>query len=176
MQIATLFAQLFMQYLKILNYYRFCQKTYFLCCTNVPQRMRIGYKCTYLKILKPNNAETTKTISRTIIMIHEALPAILIRADKSSFFQTILKSVELFIVLCEFPFCQTLDGRNLWWPYKSMFLSRSVKICTCLPLLHANIWLKSRCVEGLLLKCRAFLTNLHVHCIKTFFCKVLYIF
>ena len=50
MQIATLFAQ-FMQYLKILNYYRFRQKTYFLCCTNVPQRMRIGYKCTYLKIL-----------------------------------------------------------------------------------------------------------------------------
>ena len=37
------------------------------------------------------NAETTKTISRTIIiMIHEALPAILISADKnSSFFQTI---------------------------------------------------------------------------------------
>ena len=48
MQIATLFAQ-FMQYLKILNYYRFRQKTYFLCCTNVPQRMRIGYKYTYLK-------------------------------------------------------------------------------------------------------------------------------
>ena len=85
--------------------------------------------------------------------------------------------MELFIVLSEFPFCQTLDGRNLWWPYKSMFLSRrSVNICTCLHLLHANIWLKSRCVEGLLLKWRAFLTNLHVHCIKTCFCKVLYIF
>ena len=50
-------------------------------------------------------------------MINEALTAIPIIADKNktvAFFQTIYKkSVELFIVICKFPFCQTLDGRNL---------------------------------------------------------------
>ena len=49
-------------------------------------------------------------------MINEALPVIPIIADKNktvAYFKPFKKSVELFIVLCEFPFCQTLDGRNL---------------------------------------------------------------
>ena len=46
-------------------------------------------------------------------------------------------------------------------PYKNpCFPSRSVKNCTCLHLLHANVSLKTRGVEGLLPKLRAFLTNL----------------
>ena len=57
-------------------------------------------------------------------MINEALPAVPIIIVYKH--KTILKlfkknSVELFIVLCEFPFCQTLDGRNCPAMQKSMF-------------------------------------------------------
>ena len=48
---------------------------------------------------------------------------------------------------------------------------RSVKNCTCLHLLHANVRLKTRGVEGLLPKLRAFLTNLHVHYINNLSAK-----
>ena len=51
------------------------------------------------------------------------------------------------------------------------FPSRSVKNCTCLHFLHANVRLKTRGVEGLLPNLRVFLTNLHVHYINNLSAK-----
>ena len=65
-------------------------------------------------------------------MINEALPVIPIIADKNktvAFFKPFNKSEELFIVLCEFPFCQTLDGRNLWPAIHNSIFFQAEEVC-----------------------------------------------
>ena len=122
-----------------------------------------------------NNAETTKNDRTIIIMINEALPAIpiIVYKQNSSFFQTILK--ECGIVHCAFwvSFLSNIGRKELMTCHTKIhvFPSRRSENCTCLHLLHANVMLKTRGVEGLLPKLRAFLTNLHVHYINNLSAK-----
>ena len=84
-------------------------------------------------------------------MIHEALPAILIRADKNS---SCLKPFQRVCncSLCFVGFLSALSniGRKELMMTIQIHVSKQKK-CKNLHLfhlLHANIWLKSRCVEG----------------------------
>ena len=99
-------------------------------------------------------------------MINEALLAIsIIYKQNSSFFQTILK--ECGIVHCAFwvSFLSNIGRKALMTCHRKIHVfpsRRSVKNCTCLNLLHANVRLKTRGVEGLLPKLRAFLIYMYI--------------
>ena len=108
-------------------------------------------------------------------MINEALPAVpIIIVYKHKTIFKLFKKIVWNCSLCFVSFLSVkpwteetaLPCKNPCFPSK-----RSMKICTCLHLLHANIWLKARCVEGLLPKLRAFLTHLHVHYINNLSAK-----
>ena len=123
-----------------------------------------------------NNAETIKNDRTIIIMINEALPAIPIivyTKQNSSFFNYFKRVWNCLLCFLSFLSVKHWSEGTYDRPYKNpCFPSRSVKNCTCLHLLHANVRLKTRGVEGLLPKLRAFLTILHVHYINNLFCKV----